>query len=66
MTDKVNQLPGSPIEDPLEESLAQNDSFVHTGALGMDTSSHLEKETNAMTRDDLDRLREEHSFPSRI
>ena len=49
MTDKVNQLPDSPREDPLEKSLAQDDSSVHIGDSGMDTSFPLEKETNVMT-----------------
>ena len=63
MTDKVYQLLDSPREDPLEESPTWDDSYYYTEDPRMGTSSSFEKEINVMTQDDLDRLRENYSFP---
>ena len=66
MTNKVNQLPPSPREDPLEESPSRDGPSDHMEAPGMDANSPLEKEVNIMTHDDLGCLREDYSFLDEI
>ena len=66
MMDKVNQLPKSPREDPLKEFPTRDDTSIHIGDSRIDISSPLGKEINVMTQDDLDRLRENYSFPAGI
>ena len=66
MTNEVNQLPPSPREDPLEESLVQDGPSDHMEAPGMDANSPLKKEVKIITQEHLDRLREDYSFPDGI
>ncbi|GFY81051.1 hypothetical protein Acr_01g0008600 [Actinidia rufa] len=55
MADEVTQLPSSPREDPLSPV-----------ASPFATSPLVERETNIMTQNELDLLRESHSFPSSV
>ena len=57
MTDEVNQLPFS----PLEESPLRDNFSYHREGPETNTCSPLEKEINVMTQGDLDRLRKVYS-----